>query len=423
MSIDQSQLVVKEKQSDLTCPTVSELEVSNALKRRALAFDLVGVCTYDVMAAYHADLLDHLHTLPPPGYSAVSVQQILRADRGAFMFLSERMTSLKRNAMDQVPLDLQLPTILSRPNVAFHLLPLSGGIPKAPSAAKASNPKKRSRSPRKQQPVKGKGKGGSKGRSGKNCGQNIPAGLITTKPWRRLRSNAFVGRTTCQMVVAKPKQGEAAPRSFIYAQLDLRQSGDKWCFVTNTEERVEELVNELDEAIRTNMLPRSGGEKLRGRLQFASSQVFGRKFRRLLKVLSNHVTRGRKTLSQHTQSCLRDIRELLIRNTPRKIEASHAEVLHINVDASFDYSNYSGLGGGMIVNMSEKVISFFSVEVDTGTLDEIMAKGQKKVIQELEMMAVLAAIKVWKELIKACRVVLFTDSEAVPQELVGKRRQ
>ena len=176
ISIDQSQLVVKEKQSDLTCPTVTELEVSNALKRRALAFDLVGVCTYDVMAAYHADLRDHLHTPPPPGYSAVSVQQILWADRTAFMFLSERMAPLKKNAMNQLHLDLQLRTILSQPNVAFHLLPLSGRTQKASSAAKASNPKKRSRSPRKQQPVKGKG--GPKGRTGKSRGPSIPAGLV-----------------------------------------------------------------------------------------------------------------------------------------------------------------------------------------------------------------------------------------------------
>ena len=70
ISIDQSQLVVKGKQLDLTCPTVTELEISNALKRRSLAFDLVGVCTYDVMAAYHADLLDHLHLPSPPGYSS-----------------------------------------------------------------------------------------------------------------------------------------------------------------------------------------------------------------------------------------------------------------------------------------------------------------------------------------------------------------
>ena len=88
------------------------------------------------------------------------------------------------------------------------------------------------------------------------------------------------------------------------------------------------------------------------------------------------MTRGRKTLSQHTQSCLRDIRELLTRNIPRKIEASQAEVLHIYVDASFDYSGYSGLGG-MIVNMSGKVISFFSVKVDTGTLDEIWPKVRR----------------------------------------------
>ena len=195
------------------------------------------------------------------------------------------------------------------------------------------------------------------------------------------------------------------------AQLDFRQSGDKLCFVTNTEERVEELVRELDEALRTKMLPKSEGEKLRG-LQFASSQVFGRKFRRLLKVLSNHVTQGRKTLSQHTQSCLSDIRELLTQNAPRKIEASQAEVLHIYVDACFNYSDYSGLGG-MIVDMSKKVISFFSVEVDRRTFDEVMAKGQKTVIQELEMMAVLAAMKVWEKLIEACRVVMFTDSEAV----------
>ena len=184
------------------------------------------------------------------------------------------------------------------------------------------------------------------------------------------------------------------------------------CFVTNTEERVLELVSEIDDALISNILPRSEGGKLRGRLQFASSQLFGRKFRRLLKVLSNHVAQGRKSLSQHTQSCLRDIRALLVSNSPRKIEASQAEVVHIYVDASFDYSDFSGLGG-MLVDMSERVISFFSARVDTATLDDVMSKGQKTVIQELEMMAVLAALKSWKAVIRASRVILFTDSEAV----------
>ncbi len=40
------------------------------------------------------------------------------------------------------------------------------------------------------------------------------------------------------------------------------------------------------------------------------STIIGRKFRRLLQVLSNHVTQGRKTLSEHTQACLSDIRRV-----------------------------------------------------------------------------------------------------------------
>ena len=195
-------------------------------------------------------------------------------------------------------------------------------------------------------------------------------------------------------------------------QLDLKQSGSGICFVTNTAERVEELVAEIDEAMKSNLLPRKDGEKLRGRLQFASSQMFGRRFRRLLKVLSNHVTAGRQTLSDRTRDCLSEIRGLLLKNAPRKVESLQAEVVHIYVDASFDRDKYSGLGG-MVVDMSKKTLFFFSESVDNDTLDEIMSKGQKTVIQELEMMAVLAAVKSWHSFLKSRKVVLFTDSESV----------
>ena len=195
-------------------------------------------------------------------------------------------------------------------------------------------------------------------------------------------------------------------------QLDLRQSGSGICFVTNTAERVEELVAEIDGAMKSNLLPRRDGEKLRGRLQFASSQMFGRRFRRLLKVLSNHVTAGRQTLSDRTHDCLSEIRGLLLKNAPRKVESLQAEVVHIYVDASFDRDKYSGLGG-MVVDMSKKTLFFFSETVDNDTLDEIMSKGQKTVIQELEMMAVLAAVKSWHSFLKSRKVVLFTDSESV----------
>ena len=118
------------------------------------------------MTSYHADLLDHLHTPPPPGYSPISIQQILRADRAAFIFLAERMTSLKRDATNRIPMDLTLPNVLGQPTVAFHLLPLAGAAAKAaPTKEKPSGTKKRSRSPARQS--KAGTKGGAKGKKGK----------------------------------------------------------------------------------------------------------------------------------------------------------------------------------------------------------------------------------------------------------------
>ena len=63
--------------------------------------------------------------------------------------------------------------------------------------------------------------------------------------------------------------------------------------MTNTAERIEELVAEIDEALKSN-LPRRNGEKLRGRLQFASSQVFWKTLQKTVEgpVKPRH---GRKT--------------------------------------------------------------------------------------------------------------------------------
>ena len=62
-----------------------------------------------------------------------------------------------------------------------------------------------------------------------------------------------------------------------------------------------------------------------------------------------------------------------------------------------------------MVDMLKKRLFFFSEAVDNDTLDEIMSK-QKRVIQELEMMAVLAAVKSCHSFLKSRKVVLFTDS-------------
>ena len=195
-------------------------------------------------------------------------------------------------------------------------------------------------------------------------------------------------------------------------QLDLRQSGDSLCMISNTTERVEELVQDIANILSAKTLPRVEGEKLRGRLQFASTQVFGRKLKRLLKVLSNHVTAGRKSLSKLTGECLEQISTILTLNLPRKVVASQSDILHIYVDASFNDANFSGIGG-LIIDMQGNYLSFFSAEVVKETIEVVVSKGQRTIIQELEMLGVLCAFKCWQELAMSHKIVLFTDSEAV----------
>ena len=53
LSIDQNSLIIKDKSADHTCSAKTELELVQALRRRALAFDLVGACSYTSSRARH----------------------------------------------------------------------------------------------------------------------------------------------------------------------------------------------------------------------------------------------------------------------------------------------------------------------------------------------------------------------------------
>ena len=122
--IDGSGIAIKEKQTTTVCSLATELDVVMALRRRALAFDLIGVASFNTINKYHQALAQRLQESPPPGYSKVSLQQIIRADRSVFLRASELTTTLKRSAGGQLLLDTILSTILLDPSVAYHLLPL-----------------------------------------------------------------------------------------------------------------------------------------------------------------------------------------------------------------------------------------------------------------------------------------------------------
>ena len=66
-------LTVRDKPQQATCDTNGELELVQALRRRALAFDLVGACSYETMNMYHSLLVQRIQDAPPPNYARVIV--------------------------------------------------------------------------------------------------------------------------------------------------------------------------------------------------------------------------------------------------------------------------------------------------------------------------------------------------------------
>ena len=86
-------IVVREGQNDQTCPTTSELDISEAMTRRSLAFDAVGLIQYEVFQRWVGYMFQLLRQAPPPGFNAPTITQLLRTDRQAFVRRWQEMES------------------------------------------------------------------------------------------------------------------------------------------------------------------------------------------------------------------------------------------------------------------------------------------------------------------------------------------
>jgi ribonuclease HI len=225
----------------------------------------------------------------------------------------------------------------------------------------------------------------------------VIASMFSILGWKLSSDKLISYDTTCKVLGVK---------------FDLRMSGDGLSFVTNTEDRAMELCETLDAVIQTRQLRKTDGEKLRGRLQFASGQLFGRGLRNHLRVLSKHIQSSRQTLCENTLASLGCIRAQLLANNPRSISGPMSDHIHVYVDASFDPDGYSGVGG-IAYNSDGSTLAFFSEEIDRHFIQEVMEADQKTIIQELEMLALLIAAELWCPIANGRRIVAFSDSESV----------
>ena len=118
--------------------------------------------------------------------------------------------------------------------------------------------------------------------------------------------------------------------------------------VGNTESRRRELITFLEGVLKTKQLQKTEALKLRGRLQFASGNVFGRIAKSCLSTVTAHAYHSRThEIDDRTTLALTLQMQILLDGRPRELKPATSDVLFIQTDACFDHVDgavFAGIG-------------------------------------------------------------------------------
>ncbi|CAE7239379.1 unnamed protein product, partial [Symbiodinium sp. CCMP2456] len=144
---------VSKASHDTECDTSSAHLLRVALQRRALAYDVANLSSFNVMEKWHQSLFDRLHHVPPPGYLATSLHQLVAADKLWLLVAEDTRAKLTEMDPDQPALRLcesHMNYYTDHPDVLFHLMPLKAGGATGSGKQPPSDQPGRSRNARRQ---------------------------------------------------------------------------------------------------------------------------------------------------------------------------------------------------------------------------------------------------------------------------------
>ena len=198
-------------------------------------------------------------------------------------------------------------------------------------------------------------------------------------------------------------------------EVSLTEWGSGKILLTNTARRVEELLAFLRKILKEGMLSTPTALVLRGRMQFARAQVWGRSTRLCLKQVTSHAYEGSgPELSIQTRTALETFARFLEGGKPRVLKAEWEEPMYVYTDASFepnDDSWPSGIGG-VLCDARGRVLKHFSQVLTLSQLEALGLPSRKTVIFEAELLAVVVAVHAWGSILEGRPVLFFIDNNS-----------
>ena len=158
---------VRDREHKMEADLSTDMFVRLALMRRGLALDQANLLDYLEHDRWVERVFDCRTAMQPSGYSGISMQQIINADRKLFAKLAEGTRSGIQTTASGRPLDAIFKATTEHPDVLHLLQPLPSGGTKRSNESGTDKPEPKIPRP------KNKGKGKSKGQQG--------SGSLTTK--------------------------------------------------------------------------------------------------------------------------------------------------------------------------------------------------------------------------------------------------
>ena len=182
--------------------------------------------------------------------------------------------------------------------------------------------------------------------------------------------------------------------------------------IGNTEARRNELINFIDEVLQNKRLTKTDALRLRGRLQFAAGNVFGRIAKRALATITAYAFYSTSTqLDEKACLALAWHRHLMIDGRPRELRPACCDVWFIQTDSCYEQLGdhaFSGIGV-VLFNPAGKPVRFFSEQLTPQILLDVNPSTKKRIIFECEFFALLCSVMVWSSLMSGS-TVFYTDT-------------
>jgi len=184
---------------------------------------------------------------------------------------------------------------------------------------------------------------------------------------------------------------------------------------SNTEKRKLELKELISSILEAGFLSLPDSLKLRGRLQFAEGQLFGRIGKLCLKEITSHAfSSGGGKLGSRLKQLLTLFMTQSLDGPPKRICGMSASCSFIFTDACYEPGRVDwqcGLGG-IIYNSHGAAVQAFSCALSPDQIASLGGFVKKTIIFEAELLALIVSFVLWKNLIGNSPVVFYVDNNS-----------